>query len=111
MDGAPDSAFLTNIQVMLMLLPYGPYFEEYGARNNLNHLAPCLLVSSSLVMQGVSISSSHPRIRLEIKRERGLEPEVTTSTYLYRTAPIAVLWYHALAHVVVLIPIFFASST
>ena len=76
-----------------MLLVYEPYVEEYGAKNNLNHLAPCIFVSSSPDMPGISISRSQ-LTRLGGRREAlsrfGLEPELTAPTKLYKTAPTGV---------------------
>lgn len=56
LDRTIYSAFLTNFQVMLF---YGPHLEEYGARNNPNHLAPNLLSLPDLICQLM--------IRLEIE--------------------------------------------
>lgn len=56
LDRTPDSAFLTNFQVMPF---YGPHFKEYGARNNPTGLAPNLLSLPDLLCQLM--------IRLEIK--------------------------------------------
>lgn len=70
-----------------------PYIGEYGAKNNLNHLAPCILVSSSPDMPGISISSSQ-LTRLGGRREAlsrfDLEPELTAPTKLCKTAPTGV---------------------
>ena len=94
MCGAPESAFLTNFQVTLMLLVYGLHIEKYDVRNNLNHLVLCILASFSPDMPGISASSSQLMIRLGGGRQAlcrlGLEPELTTSTELYKTPPMGV---------------------
>lgn len=89
------------------LLFYGSYVEEYEARNNLKHLAPCILISSSPDLQGISVSRSQRMIGLGGERD-GLP--LSLSRLLHLACARQLPWKHQAPAQMVLIPIFLVSG-